>query len=131
MGFLFFVAPGADVDDGSGDDAGAWARAGRGGATDVVRRPVSPKNPVVFLDVAVGGSPAGRIVLELRADVAPRTAENFRALCTGERGFGYAGTPFHRIVPGACVCVRARVVHTPIVCTALRLVGAWMVACGL
>lgn len=41
--------------------------------------------PKVFLDVAIGGTPAGRMVIELRADVVPKTAENFRCLCTGEK----------------------------------------------
>ena len=40
-------------------------------------------NPRVFFDITIGGVPAGRIVMELQADVAPKTAENFRALCTG------------------------------------------------
>ncbi|KAI8076969.1 peptidyl-prolyl cis-trans isomerase A1 [Thamnidium elegans] len=55
-------------------------------------------NPRVFFDVASNGSPIGRIVMELRADVVPKTAENFRALCTGEKGFGYKGCTFHRVI---------------------------------
>uniref|UniRef100_A0A9J7Z7I0 E3 SUMO-protein ligase RanBP2 n=2 Tax=Cyprinus carpio TaxID=7962 RepID=A0A9J7Z7I0_CYPCA len=56
-------------------------------------------NPVVFFDMAVDDEDAGRIVMELFAHIVPRTAENFRALCTGEMGFGYRRSVFHRIIP--------------------------------
>lgn len=63
-------------------------------------------NPRVFFDISIGGQAAGRIVFELFTDVVPKTAENFRALCTGEKGLGRSGKPlhykgsiFHRIIP--------------------------------
>lgn len=66
------------------------------------------KNPLVFMDITIDEGPAERIVFELFADVVPRTAENFRALCTGEKGVGsstgkplhFKGTVFHRIIKG-------------------------------
>ncbi|XP_062228452.1 peptidyl-prolyl cis-trans isomerase CYP40-like isoform X3 [Phragmites australis] len=66
------------------------------------------KNPRCFMDVSIGGEMEGRIVAELYASVVPRTAENFRALCTGEKGVGAAsgkplhfkGSCFHRVIKG-------------------------------
>jgi peptidylprolyl isomerase len=79
---------------------------------DTAREPATPPpeplpNAFVFLDVTVGGEPAGRVVVELFFDTVPKTAENFRALCTGERGVSkagaamhYKGSAFHRVIPG-------------------------------
>ncbi|XP_072195927.1 E3 SUMO-protein ligase RanBP2-like [Excalfactoria chinensis] len=55
-------------------------------------------NPVVYFNISANDEPLGRITMELFANIVPRTAENFRALCTGEKGFGFKNTTFHRIV---------------------------------
>jgi cyclophilin family peptidyl-prolyl cis-trans isomerase len=58
--------------------------------------------PVVFFDIKIGSKAAGRIEIQLRTDVCPKTCENFRALCTGERGekLDYKNSPIHRVIPG-------------------------------
>ncbi|XP_043199377.1 peptidyl-prolyl cis-trans isomerase E-like isoform X3 [Amphibalanus amphitrite] len=56
--------------------------------------------PQVYLDVKAGSTALGRIIITLRSDVVPKTAENFRCLCTHEKGFGYKGCTFHRVIPG-------------------------------
>jgi len=53
----------------------------------------------VYFDITIENAPAGRIVFKLYDDVVPRTARNFRELATGQNGFGYAGSGFHRVIP--------------------------------
>nr|KAF6453025.1 hypothetical protein HJG59_008296 [Molossus molossus] len=57
-------------------------------------------NPIVYFDIAINGDPLGRVTFELFADKVPKTAENFCVLSTGEKGFGFKASSFHRIIPG-------------------------------
>jgi cyclophilin family peptidyl-prolyl cis-trans isomerase len=71
---------------------------------------MASKNAKVFFDIAVQRKPAGRMTFKLFNDTVPKTSENFRALCTGEKGTGVSGKPlhfkgsfFHRIIPGMLI----------------------------
>ncbi len=79
--------------------AGSIAAATFGSALLADDKEKRKMNPKVFFDIKIGDKKAGRIVMELRADVVPKTAENFRALCTNEKGFGFKGSAFHRVIP--------------------------------
>lgn len=69
------------------------------------------KRPMCFLDIKIGEELEGRIIVELFSDVVPKTAENFRALCNGEKGIGpntgvplhFKGSRFHRVIKGFMV----------------------------
>jgi peptidylprolyl isomerase len=81
------------------------AKAAVVGLSFMLAGPALAENPKVAIDVSIGGEPAGTITFELFSDVVPKTAENFRVLCSGEQGeqgeeLSYAGSPFHRISPG-------------------------------
>ncbi|XP_064238967.1 peptidyl-prolyl cis-trans isomerase A-like [Aotus nancymaae] len=57
-------------------------------------------NPTTFFDISINSQPLGHIIFELFADEFPKTVEDFHALSTGEKGFGYKGSCFHRTIPG-------------------------------
>jgi len=61
--------------------------------------PPAAGNPICYFDITIGGQEMGRIEMEIKQDVVPRTADNFVKLCTGEPGFGFAQSIFHRVIP--------------------------------
>lgn len=69
-------------------------------ADDQATEKAKVSNPIVYLEIRIDGQDVGRIRILLHKDVVPKTAENFRCLCTHEKGYGYQGSIVHRIIPG-------------------------------
>lgn len=90
----------AEDQDGVGEDDGEEnANKNVQSADDNSTNAKSKSNPQVFFDIKIGGQYAGRIRILLRKDVTPMCAENFRALCTHEKGYGFRNSIFHRVIP--------------------------------
>lgn len=60
----------------------------------------NPDNTRCWMKVSAGGKDLGRVTFEIKDDIVPKTAKNFKALCTHEKPYGYRGTPFHSVIPG-------------------------------
>jgi hypothetical protein len=60
----------------------------------------------VYFDVSIDGEPSGRIEMGLYGSTTPKTCDNFKKLCTGEEGFGYKDSIFHRVIPGVSLSRR-------------------------
>uniref|UniRef100_A0A8C6ANX1 Peptidyl-prolyl cis-trans isomerase n=1 Tax=Monodon monoceros TaxID=40151 RepID=A0A8C6ANX1_MONMO len=112
---VFEPLEGHDIDDGGDNELGDKSKGEKGTASKLPpatidfeetlphrNLPFCPTmfNPTVFFDIAIDGEPLGCVSFELFADKVPKTAENFHALSTGKKGFGYKGSCFHRTIPG-------------------------------
>jgi len=103
-GLAVLVAIGAGVYNWYTGAMGGGAR----GPTMTPEQAAKPDDPRVYMDIEIGGKPAGRLELQLFQSICPRTASNFRLLCTGETGLATAGgvplafegSTFHRVIPG-------------------------------
>lgn len=100
------TAAAASDEQPPGEKGAADGKNGNADETAPVAKPIEPvkeqeqkRNPQVYFDIRIGSNDAGRIVMLLRADVVPKTVENFRSLCTHELGYGYKGSTFHRVIP--------------------------------
>ncbi|KAJ3143221.1 hypothetical protein HK100_000020 [Physocladia obscura] len=93
------AAAAAQRDDSGADESVVKTKDDEGAEPSAKRIKQTKDNPRVFFDIEIGGAKAGRIIMELRADVVPKTVKNFMTLCTHEKGFGYKKSIFHRIIP--------------------------------
>ena len=71
----------------------------------------------VYLEIGINGESQGKVVIGLRDDVVPKTCKNFRQLCTGENGYGFKGSKFHRIIPGFMCQARVQIIEKSIIWT--------------
>jgi peptidylprolyl isomerase len=82
-----------------------WGRLDTTGEDDLPVEPQAAITSKAYFDVSIDGTPTGRIVMGLHGNVVPKTVHNFETLCQGNTAMGnvqlaYAGSPFHRIIPG-------------------------------